>query len=63
MTCEICGGDDEVSEREGRVLCAACGERVDWSRIIEIVQHGSRMDPTVSFEERTGAEVGADPFA
>jgi len=59
MTCTTCGSPDDVAEREGVVLCRACSERLDWARIIEIVQQGVRMKATVGFD----GTVGADPFA
>jgi hypothetical protein len=44
-------------------MCSACAERTDWARIIEMVQVGVRLDPTVSFDDSDGDGIGADPFA
>jgi hypothetical protein len=63
MTCTICGSQDDVAERDGRKMCPQCAERIDWSRIIDMVQSGAPMAPTVSFTEPPPSENGGDPFA
>lgn len=63
MTCAICGSPDDVAVRDGRPHCRDCAERTDWARIIEMVQVGVRLEPTVAFMPAEDASIGADPFA
>jgi len=63
MTCTSCGSADAVAARDGAVLCTTCRERLEWARIIDIVQRGIRIEADVSFDETEPAGLGADPFA